>query len=129
MRDKILNLIDEAQKLLGIMKFNTYDRNYAGRVASALITKSGNIYTGVSIDLVCCLGGCAEKFAIGDMIKHRETEIDVIVALYENNRIITPCGNCRELMYQIDKRNLNCKIIVNEYNIVTLGELLPLQWN
>lgn len=33
----------------------------AGSVAAALITKDGNIYTGVCIDSACSLGMCAER--------------------------------------------------------------------
>lgn len=41
----ISKLIEEATKVSGVYKFNTYYRNYAGRVGCALLTRSGNIYT------------------------------------------------------------------------------------
>ena len=44
----------------------------AGGVASALITKNGNIYVGVCIDTTCTLGMCAERNAIFNMITNGE---------------------------------------------------------
>ena len=45
----------------------------AGRVAAALLTKGGNIYTGACIDTSCTLGMCAERNAIVNMITNGES--------------------------------------------------------
>jgi cytidine deaminase len=42
----------------------------------------GNIYTGICIDLGCGLGFCAEVAAIAQMLTHRETRIDEVVAAH-----------------------------------------------
>ena len=42
----------------------------AGGVAAALLTKAGNIYTGVCIDTDASLGMCAERNAMACMITH-----------------------------------------------------------
>lgn len=47
----------------------------AGGVAAALLTESGNIYTGVCIDTACSLGMCAERNAIANMITNGEHTI------------------------------------------------------
>jgi cytidine deaminase len=49
-------------------------------VASALVSASGKVYTGVCVDLRCGLGFCAER-AAAEMMKHRETSIGMIVAV------------------------------------------------
>ncbi|MEB3363090.1 cytidine deaminase [Lactobacillus sp. R2/2] len=36
----------------------------AGGVAAAVMTESGNIYTGVCVDTACGLGVCAERNAL-----------------------------------------------------------------
>ena len=51
-----------------------------GHVGCALLTKNGNIYTGICIDSNCALGNCAEYAAIVEMLKNNESEIDKIVA-------------------------------------------------
>ncbi|MDY3368015.1 MAG: cytidine deaminase [Zhenhengia yiwuensis] len=53
----------------------------AGGVAAALLTKGGNIYTGVCIDISCTLGMCAERNAIANMITNGESQIEKVVKL------------------------------------------------
>lgn len=125
----IRQLIDEANNILGTLQLNSYEKNYTGKVSCALITKEKHIYTGVSIDLVCGLGNCAEYSAICEMVKNHETEIDMIVAIYEGGKIIPPCGRCRELLVQIDINNINTKVIIDEDNYVLLKDLLPKRWS
>lgn len=62
----------------------------AGQVAAALMTKSGNIYTGICIDTACSLGMCAERNAIAHMLTCGESEIRklavvAICRVYKNN--------------------------------------------
>jgi cytidine deaminase len=116
-------LINEAKKLVGEFTLATHDST-AGSVAAALVSKSGKLYTGICIDLPSGMGFCAEHSAIAEMLKNRETEIEMMVAV-SKDRILPPCGRCREMMYQINKKNLNAKVIVDAYKIVLLRELLP----
>ncbi len=125
MDETILELITAAKSVLG--EFPLSKGLEAGSVGSALRTAKGNIYTGVCIDLASGLGFCAEVAAIAEMIKYRETEIAEIVAV-SNFGILAPCGRCRETMVQIDARNLDAKVILNEHMILTLRELLPHHW-
>ena len=116
-------LIAEARKITGEFALSEDDRS-AGSVGAALITKEGNLYTGICIDLSCGIGFCAEHAAIAEMLKHRETGIEIIVAVTEE-KILSPCGRCREMMVQIDKNNTHTKVIISEDRVVTLDELLP----
>jgi cytidine deaminase len=99
----------------------------AGSVGAAILTDKGNIYTGICIDLACGLGFCAEASAIAEMLKNKETHIISIVAV-SKDRILPPCGRCREMMAQIDVRNFDCQVIVGEERTITLRELLPNHW-
>ena len=121
-------LIKEAQKIAGQFKLNGFETNSAGIVSAALMSKKGNLYTGICIDLACGIGFCAEASAITEMLKNRETEIDMIVAVTDKGNIIPPCGRCRELLFQIDRNNINTKVIISEEKIVTLKDLLPNTW-
>jgi cytidine deaminase len=58
------------------------------------------------------------------MLKNRETQIEMIVAVSQD-KILVPCGRCREMMLQINKGNMNTKVILPEKRMVTLKELLP----
>ncbi len=97
-------------------------------VGCALRTKSGETFTGASMDLACGLGFCAEHTAIANMISHSdETQIDTIVAVGREG-VLPPCGRCRELMQVIDKRNRKTIVIISEDRKVLLEELLPESW-
>src|SRR4051812_47143121 len=99
----------------------------AGSVASVLQTKQGNRYSGICLDLSCGIGFCAEHSAIAEMLKARETEIAMIVAV-SIDAILPPCGRCREMMAQVDRRNLHTQVILPGGRIRPLRELLPEYW-
>ncbi|GGA75289.1 MULTISPECIES: cytidine deaminase family protein [Bacillaceae] len=101
----------------------------AGHVASALLTESGNVYTGVAITVPCSIGFCAEHSAIAAMVTAGESKIVKIVAVYEDGSILPPCGRCREFISQINDDNDNCGILLPDHVIRTLGELLPDRWD
>ncbi len=100
-----------------------------GEVGSALLTNDGKVFTGVSLDLSCGIGFCAEHSAIANMISHsNETQIKTIVA-HNGNDVMYPCGRCREMMELIDIRNRdNTEIIVTENKKLKLKDLLPGEW-
>jgi len=119
-------LIKEAKKLVGEFRLSKHFLS-AGSVGAALVTKAGNVYTGICIDLACGIGFCAEHSAIAEMLKHRETEIKMIVAVAKHG-IIPPCGRCREMIAQVDRNNLNTLVILSERKAVRLKVLLPNLW-
>ena len=102
----------------------------AGGVASAILTKKGNIYVGVCIDTASTLGMCAERNAIANMITNSESEIVKVVAIMSDGSLGTPCGACREYMMQLDKNSGEIEILLNleTKEIVKLKELIPNWW-
>ncbi len=103
----------------------------AGGVAAAVLSKDGNIYTGVCIDTACSIGMCAERNALSTMITNGENKIDKLVCIGNHDNIMLPCGVCREFMMQLDNENENIEILTNidTKDTVTLKELLPNWWN
>jgi cytidine deaminase len=99
----------------------------AGSVSAALLTEAGSVYTGICLDLACGIGFCAEHSAIAEMLRSRETVIRKIVAV-SVDAILPPCGRCRELMAQVDRRNLQCEVLLPDGEVRTLAELLPNVW-
>ena len=119
-------LIERAKGILGKFQLSKEGLT-AGSVSSALMTSKGNTYTGICLDLACGIGFCAEHAAIAEMLKARETAIEYIVAV-KSERILMPCGRCRELIIQVDKENLNTKVVIDDTNYIMLSELLPKHW-
>jgi cytidine deaminase len=94
-------------------------------VAAALVTASGELHTGVCIDAQCGVGFCAEHSAVAEMLKARESQIVMIVAVNEDGELLSPCGRCRELLWQLDERNLETLVILSADESAKLSELLP----
>jgi len=115
--------------LCTVKNINLKKNGKAGHVACALETVSGIVYTGICIDVPCSIGICAEQAAIAEMLKHGETKIKRIVAVYEDGSILAPCGRCRELISQLDLDNENTVVAINNDQKVTLKELLPERWD
>ena len=126
-QDLINKAIESTQKARAIAKTRE-DWKWMGYVGAALITEEGSIFTGVNIALLCGIGFCAEHSAIAEMVKNGETKIKKIVATTAKGTVLPPCGRCRELMYQIDKSNVNTEVILDRDRLVRLGELLPENW-
>lgn len=116
-------LITEAKKIANKRILSEYAS--CGHVGGALLTKAGNIYTGISIDSNCALGNCAEYAAIAEMLKNDESEVDKIVAYSAKGKIYAPCGRCRELIRMVNTKNLETEVMVEEDKICKLKDLLP----
>jgi cytidine deaminase len=124
---EIVDLIEEAKKHVG--EFTLSEKwMTAGAVSAALSTPAGRIYTGICIDLACGIGFCAEHSAVAQMLKDRETRIEMIVAFSDKGKILPPCGRCRELMFLINGENGNTRVVIETDKTVLLKELLPYRW-
>jgi cytidine deaminase len=99
----------------------------AATVASAILTRQGNLFTGVSLHLSCGIGFCAEHAAVAEMLKAGETVVQKIVAC-NKSKVLPPCGRCRELLVQVDRRNFACRVVLADDDSVLLRELLPHHW-
>ena len=123
-RDK--ELIEKAKEVIN--KSSSLKRKDFGEIGGALITSKGNIYSGISTGFFCGMGSCGEYQAMGAMLSNGEKEIDTIVAIERCGIIMPPCGKCREMIYQCDKKNLNTWVIISKSKKVKLKELLPHRW-
>jgi cytidine deaminase len=123
---KVQRLVSLAEPLLGEMLLGRSDMS-AATVAAAVLSESGHVYTGVCLHVSCGIGFCAEHAAIAEMVKGRETRIDMIVAVCSDG-IVSPCGRCRELMVQVDPRNFGAQVALPNGRIAELRQLLPDHW-
>lgn len=126
MKVDTVRLIDVARAVAG--EFKLRENFSAGSVGAAVLAASGNIYSGICIDLACGLGICAEGAALAEMLKARETQVIGIAAVDHRGSPRTPCGRCRETIAQLDARNLDCAVVLREGETVALRTLLPEHW-
>lgn len=120
------DLIETALKTL---EKNFDDGIYNHTVGCALRCKNGNIYTGVNCDGIH--GSCAEYITVGIAISAGEREFDTIVAVHEKaqNCVFSPCGNCRQMLFEYCP---DVMVILNDENgnliKVNARNLLPFAW-
>jgi len=105
-------------------------------VGAALRTRSGKIFTGVNLDAYLGrMAVCAEAVALGRAVVDvgGNVGIDTIVAVRhpppdakdQNITVVSPCGACRELIFDYDRK---ARVIVPngiEPAAVPITELLP----
>lgn len=97
-------------------------------VGCALLSAEDKVYLGVCADSGSNVF-CAEQNAIGSMIADGVYRIAKIVAVWKDEEgtvhVLSPCGNCRQMMLEIDEGNLAAEVILDRDKTVTLAELLP----
>ena len=104
-------------------------------VGAALRTRSGKIFTGVNLDAYLGrMAVCAEAVALGRaVVDVGDADIEMIVAVrhpspQDKDRrivVVSPCGACRELIFDYDR---NARVIVPDVKspkIVPIADLLP----
>lgn len=119
-------LYDIARKTVNPRKLTSMAES--GGVAAALLSDSGNVFTGVCIDTACSMGFCAEHAAIAAMVTAGENRIMKIIAVGWDGRIMPPCGRCREFIAQIHRDNMGTQVLVGRDQVVTIRDLLPYYW-
>ena len=119
-------LYKKAKSVINPRKLSEYAE--AGGVGAAILSESGNVYTGVCIDTACSMGLCAEHAAAAAMVTAGENRIVKMIAVNWDGKNLPPCGRCREYISQLHKDNINTEVMVKEDIIVTIRELLPYNW-
>lgn len=119
------DLLAAARQYVG--EFSLRHTLTAATVAAAIESDTGKIYTGVCMDLWCGIGFCAEHAAVAEMLKARETRIHRVAAVTVD-KILAPCGRCRELMLQINPDNAETIVLLPDDRTRKLIELMPEHW-
>lgn len=118
-------LYELANQLSGKIELSS-DFKYK-QVGCALLSETGNIYTGVSIRTPNSTGICAEQAAIAEMLKNDEYVIKKIISV-RRGTIIPPCGKCRQFIMDMMEENQNTEVLVDSETVVTIKELMPYPW-
>ena len=118
-------LIEAAAAVQGVFFMSELFR--AGSVGAAIRSRSGRVYTGISLEMACGIGFCAEHSALAEMLKARETEIEAMVAVSEDG-VLPPCGRCREFVLQVNPDNHRTLVGIDDDRTASMEELLPYRW-
>lgn len=102
------HLISIAKELIN--RNNVFGELYC-TVASVVKCRTGNIYKGINIR--SNHGYCAESIALGAALTAGDKEIETIVAISYEGQVLSPCGTCRQLLYEYAK---GCSVIMSIEN-------------
>ena len=97
-------------------------------VSAILVTKSGELYSGVNIENASFgMTNCAERTAIFKAISEGVRDFSEIIIYGETEKPISPCGACRQVMAEFFDKDLKVTLVAKDKStvVMTVGELLP----
>lgn len=97
-------------------------------VGAALLCEDGAVYTGCNIENSSYSPTlCAERCAVAKAVSEGKRKFLAIAVAGPKNGHTTPCGVCRQVLYEFCDETLLvlCAGTENDYLETTLGELLP----
>ena len=110
---------------------------YSGfAVGAALLCADGSVWCGCHIENAAITpGNCAERTAFFKAVSEGKHEFSAIAIVggkadAEKLEFCPPCGVCRQVMREFCRNNFRIILAVSEkeYQVFTLGELLPLSF-
>ena len=120
--NKRQELIEKAIKA----RENAYAPYSNYQVGAALLTKAGEVFTGVNVENAAYPDSiCAERSAIFSAVSAGEREFDAIAVATKNGG--TPCGSCRQVMSEFGL-DIEVFLVDESGNLVqhdTVRDLLP----
>lgn len=95
-------------------------------VGTALLTRSGKVYTGVNVEnAVFPLTNCAERTAVFEAVSSGDRDFEAIAVVTENGG--TPCGSCRQVLaeFGLDIQVIIAKTTGEITQVILVRDLLP----
>ncbi|XP_076805712.1 cytidine deaminase-like isoform X2 [Clavelina lepadiformis] len=119
--------IEELVRIASQAKENAYCPYSNFRVGAALVTESGEIYTGCNVENACYpVGNCAERTAIVKAVSEGHRLFKAIAVITDKAAKIMPCGLCRQSLIEFSKDLVVYIASVDlTFRVTTLSELLP----
>ncbi len=97
------------------------------KVGAALLTKSGEVYTGCNVENASYgLTMCAERVAIFKAVSEGEKDFTHLAIVADTENLTPPCGACRQIIWEFCG---DIPVILANFSgqteIVQTGDLLP----
>ena len=97
------------------------------KVGAALLTKDGQVYTGVNVENASYgLTNCAERVAVGKAVSDGHRKFRALAVVAPSSRL-SPCGACRQVLGEFGECVVICADSRNsrKVKVYMLSELLP----
>ena len=116
----------EAAVAIGVNAYAPYS-NF--KVGAALLADDGKTYSGCNVENVAYpLGQCAEGNAIAAMVAAGATKVREILIASPNSHFCTPCGGCRQRIFEFADQQTLIHMATNDGKVktVSMDDILPL---
>jgi cytidine deaminase len=120
-REKLMEAARAAMK-------NAYAPYSNFRVGAALLTTTGQIFAGCNIENASYgMTNCAERTAIFSAVAQAgpAIEIESIAIVNDQNAPCSPCGACRQVIYEFGPRATVFFLSANGWKNLPITDLLP----
>ena len=97
-------------------------------IGAALLTKSGQVYTGCNIENASFgLTNCGERTAIFKAVSEGHRDFAQLAVYGQTDKPVSPCGACRQVMAEFFPKDLKVTLVAKDRStvVMTVGELLP----
>ena len=97
-------------------------------IGAVLLTKDGEIYTGVNIENASFgLTNCGERTAIFKAVSEGFLDFEELIVYGETEKPISPCGACRQVMAEFFNQDLPVTLVAQNKStvVMTVKDLLP----
>lgn len=120
------HLVEKARNI----KHNAYAPFSRYQVGAAILTRNGEIFTGVNVENASFgLTVCAERVAIFNALSQGNRDLVAIAISAQGKEIPFPCGACRQVMNEFNPDLVVILDSGDNINLYTLKELLPMAFN
>lgn len=119
-----MSLVDAAASV----RKNAYAPYSKFRVGAAVKTPSGRVHVGCNVENAAYPEGtCAEAGAIAAMVAAGETEITEVAVIADSPDPVTPCGGCRQKIFEFAAPDATITMASVSGRAVTMAvaDLLP----
>lgn len=80
---------------------NAYSPYSGIKVAAAVLTANGEVYTGVNVENASYgLTVCAERNAVMNAVGDGARELLAMAVVTDSPEVKSPCGSCRQVLYE-----------------------------
>ncbi|MBE0068193.1 cytidine deaminase [Thermoanaerobacterium thermosaccharolyticum] len=98
------------------------------KVGACVITDNGNTYKGCNIENSSYgLTNCAERTALFNAYSNGDRKIKAIAVVADTDGPVSPCGSCRQVMYELGGEDLTVILgnMKGDYVVKKAKDLLP----
>ncbi|HHV73244.1 MAG TPA: cytidine deaminase [Thermoanaerobacterium sp.] len=98
------------------------------KVGACVITDNGNTYKGCNIENSSYgLTNCAERTALFNAYSNGDRKIKAIAVVADTDGPVSPCGSCRQVMYELGGEDLTVILgnMNGNYVVKKAKDLLP----